>query len=93
MSGPKAETLMPLKEAASLPALHVSGDHIGQVVSFRWTMPEGKVSALVMGELRQIYHTGGETVLNLTSHEVDAGGSLAEFALDPELRITFWEAK
>lgn len=93
MSGPKPDSLIPLKEGASLPALHLSGDHIGQVISFRWTMPDGKVSAIVMGELRQIYHTSGDTVLNLTSHEEDAGGSLAEFCLDPELRITFWEGK
>lgn len=83
-----------LKEGASLPARHVSGDHIGEVVSFHWTMPGGgRTHAVVTGELRQVYHTSADTILHLCSHLEDTTGELDEFVLTPDLYITFWEAQ
>lgn len=73
------------------PAQTLNGTHIGSVISFDWTLPTGKTSARVTGELRQVYHTAGETVLNLCSHMTDSGGEMDEFVLMPGWPITLEE--
>lgn len=72
----------------TLTAGELASPHIGSVVSFDWELPTGKTSARVTGELRQIYHTSGDTVLNLCSHTVDTAGSMDEFVLSPGQRVT-----
>jgi hypothetical protein len=69
-------------------ARELSGSNIGLVISFDWTLPTGKTSARITGELRQIYHTAGETVLHLCSHMMDSAGEMDEFVLLGTLEIT-----
>lgn len=85
--------LLPSETVAPLAASHLSGQHIGEIVSFHWTMPGGgRTQAVVTGELRQVYHTSAQTVLNLCSHLEDSMGELDEFVLEPEIAIDFWRA-
>lgn len=44
---------------------HLSAENIGKVIRLETTIGGARVDAVVTGELRQIYHTGGETTLNL----------------------------
>ena len=71
-----------------IPARELCGFHIGMVISFAWIFPTGKTSARITGELRQIYHTAGETVLHLCSHMTDSAGEMDEFVLLATLEIT-----
>ena len=70
-------------------ASELNGNNIGSVIQFRHEMPAGRVHTLVTGELRQVYHTSGEVVLNICSHIEDTGGSMAEFTFLPSDRIAF----
>lgn len=86
----KAEALKAL--AAGLPPADSPGsdfysagelavEEIGSIISFN-TELSGGVHAVVTGELRQIYHTGSETVINVCSAVRDVSGDLAEFQLN-----------
>lgn len=70
-----------------IPSGHLSGAHIGRVVSFAYLLPPGGVAAVVTGELRQVYHTSAETVLNLCSHTEDTAGDMTEFLLSPNQQV------
>jgi hypothetical protein len=60
---------------------------IGSTVRFNWRMRSG-VHAVVTGELRQIYYTAADIILNLSSGADTDGGELSEFVLEPGTPIT-----
>lgn len=66
----------------------LSGKDIGKVIQFNWEMDGSKLLARITGELRQVYHTSAETVINATSHTEDTAGEMSEFVLDPGHEIT-----
>lgn len=66
----------------------LTSSDIGSVFTFDWELPIGKTSARVTGELRQIYHTAHDTVLNLCSNSQDTAGSMDEFVLLPGQPVT-----
>lgn len=68
-------------------AMNLAGQHIGEVI--RWTddLGSGRVHAVLTGELRQVYHTAGETVLNVCSAVYDTSGSMEEYGLAPDTRV------
>lgn len=76
-----------LNESDRIPAGHLSGAHIGRVVSFAYLLPPGGVAAVVTGELRQVYHTSADTILNLCSHTEDTAGEMTEFVLSPNQQV------
>jgi hypothetical protein len=76
----------PSLEPDTFPAIKLNGVLIGQVISFDWHFPSGGTSARVTGELRQIYHTGSDTVVQLCDHE-NPTGDLDEFVLTHADRI------
>lgn len=53
---------------------------LGALVTFRAVLDAG-VRATVTGELRQVYHTGNDTTINVCSPDRDVAGELAEFTL------------
>lgn len=65
---------------AEIGAMELCGSHIDSVIRFGWEFASG-VEATIRGELRQVYHSAGEVVVNLAS-PVAANGSLSEFRLD-----------
>lgn len=71
-----------------LPARELSGAHIGQVISFHWLLPGGRTQAHLTGELREVGHSSGETVLALCSHTENVNGSTDQITLDPTTDIT-----
>lgn len=72
----------------SEPAMALDGTMIGSAVTFDWEMPGGgRTSCRVTGELRQISHSSGQTVLHLSSRVHDTGGEMDEFVLDPSTPI------
>lgn len=66
-------------------AEQLSGAHISALAYFDWKFPSG-VQATVCGELRQIYHTSSETVLNLAGVGTQSD-VLTEFTLDKATRV------
>lgn len=72
-----------------LDAGDMCGYHLGRVISFNWEMPgEGRTQAVITGELRQVSHSSGETVLMLCSPILDAGGAMDEFVLQIGVPVT-----
>lgn len=55
------------QDYVGVPSAHLHAGHIGSLVVFNWRFPSSDVKAVVTGELRQIYHTASETVVNLTA--------------------------
>lgn len=68
-------------------AQEVAGQHIGRVVQFVTALGTGKVHAWITGELRQVYHRAGETVLYLCSPREDTAGSMEEYVLTDEAPV------
>lgn len=69
-------------------AEELHGGHIGTVIAFDWAFFSSGVRATVIGELRQINHVSGQTIVNLTDpngHSAD----LTEFELHPDAEIRF----
>ncbi|WP_336881459.1 hypothetical protein [Rhodococcus globerulus] len=66
-------------------AENLSGAHIDEIVVFPWKFKSG-VEATVRGQLRQIYHTSAEAVVNLCGID-ELTGDLSEFVLDRATRI------
>lgn len=70
------------KEFKKVGAGALGADHIGQHIQFNYHPNYGRgvlVDLLVTGELRQVYHTGNDTTLNLCQTE---GGDLFEATLE-----------
>lgn len=72
---------------SAIPAHHLSGREIGSVISFDYLLPPGGVAAVVTGELRQVYHTSADTIVNLCSHTEDTAGDMTEFVLSPNQQV------
>ncbi|AEV52256.1 hypothetical protein [Nocardia phage NBR1] len=78
-------------EYIGLRADTLHGGHIGSAIRFHWLFPSSGVKATVEGELRQVYHTSGDTVLHLTSATSDTA-DLTEFVLVPSDAVLVpWE--
>lgn len=77
--------LQPPKRRTAIPNTYKFGDlHaglIGSDVTFEWVYPHSGVEARLTGELRQIYHNGAETTVNITGRE-NSTGDLEEFTFD-----------
>lgn len=79
------------RDEATIEAQDLSARSIGEVITFAYRMEPMKVLVQVMGEFRQL-SVGGDTVSVLvSSHDQDGGGSLAEFEVPLNARITFLE--
>ncbi|QPO17173.1 hypothetical protein SEA_LILBEANIE_95 [Gordonia phage Lilbeanie] len=59
--------------------------HIGATIRFGTTLP-GRLPVTIEAELRQIYHTGGETILSVCTLDPEGqdGGDLPEFHVDAD---------
>lgn len=68
-------------------AMNLAGQHIGDVIRWTHDLGSGRVHAVLTGELRQVYHTAGETVLNVCSAVYDTSGSMEEYVLDRRTRV------
>lgn len=68
-------------------AQELAGQHVGHVIQFVTTLGSGKVHAWLTGELRQVYHTAGEVVVNVCSPKEDTAGSMEEYALETETPV------
>ena len=68
-------------------AMSLAGQHIGEVIRWTHELGSGRVHAVLTGELRQVYHTAGETVLNVCSAVYDTSGSMEEYSLASDTRV------
>lgn len=66
----------------------LSGNHIGTLINFGWEMPTGHTEVEVTGELRQVSHGAGVTVVHLCSPGWRDEGETDEFVLEPLTPIT-----
>lgn len=69
----------------STPAKSLNGHHIGSVVRFATHNARG-LRMEIVAELRQIYHTSSEVIVNVISPD-ETHGDLDEFRLDLDTRI------
>lgn len=61
-------------------AEQLSGEHIGQTITFNWEFPTSHVKAKITGELREVHHNAsGFLFVNLTGDE--SNGDKTEFEL------------
>lgn len=64
-------------------AQELSGQTLGETITFTTRAKYGS-KMTVTAELRQVYHTAAETVVDVTPHDKDnEGGDLDEFILEP----------
>lgn len=63
-------------------AVELSGKDIGKTISFDTRTKRG-IKMTITAELRQVYHNGAETVLDVGPHDRDnEGGDLDQFTLE-----------
>lgn len=63
-------------------AVGLSGKDIGKTISFGTRTKRG-IKMTITAELRQVYHNGAETVLDVGPHDRDnEGGDLDQFTLE-----------
>lgn len=71
-----------------LRAAELHGGLIGEAVSFDWELRSGKTFARITGQLREVSHTQGQTLVYLCSLTEDTGGETDEFVLTPGTMVT-----
>lgn len=69
-------------------AEELHGQHLGREVEFGWHFPHSRVSATVIGELREVSHDGHDVTVWLTGQDAPAGAK-TEFTLEPGRLVTF----
>lgn len=69
-------------------ANELDGTDIGMNVQFDWKFPSSDVNAKVEGQIRDIYHRTGITVLNLSAINV-SNTETTEFILDPYTNVYY----
>lgn len=75
----------------TIEAQDLSARMVGNVITFLYRMQPMNVLVQVIGELRQLSAGGGTVSVLVSSHDMDGGGSMAEFELEDTHRVTLME--
>jgi hypothetical protein len=65
----------------------LSATHIGDTITFDWAFPS-ETRAKVTGQLRQISHTSGDTIVQMSAPAPTDTGVMDEFVLPHTQRVT-----